>query len=215
MGKIHKYSILTLYIVIIITIISIVSLSCNNSKNTNDILTINTSHYDKISYLDEDSLETLFNKGITAKIIEDSVYFIYNTISDNINDSIVINWGPITSKTNVIDNPRVVKDKNTIKIDFNLSLQNKFNKNIDKIEFYPSWIAYSGSEGFLDVNKLPETIIYIMNNNRNINLPISIIANINEIESKPLFVSIKTLVFYNDKAFEEIITLKVKNTWSN
>lgn len=212
----------TTYITLLYVVAAGIIIACQD-RNHQIGYSFNTSYYDSIPDMTIDSLENLFNKGITAKYLEGETYLVHNTLLKSIEnrDSLgVLDWGPITTESCVYDTKnyykiQLEKSDNILKVDLRISLINKFNKTIYKIIFRPSWISFTSSIGFRDINKLPEIEINFVNGlkyNDHFVLPILWESDPKLVQGNPLLVSSEAIVFYNDnKCFSEIMTFSIED----
>lgn len=211
----------TLYLVTVTTVTIGMLVACNKFETLEYSFDLATP--DQISEIPVDSVQKLFNQGVTVKKFDNKLYFIRNTYDHLIkfeSDSL-IDFGPITidrdSDKSINDcyNFELTKNSSVAKALLKLHLKSVYNGEISKIVFDPAWLSFSSTGGLHDVNILPSVVVNFPNRlveDMYIDVNIPWTTNINLIQGDPIIVSIRLKCYIShDKYFSEVINLNIDN----
>lgn len=217
-------SIITLWILALACLAVMVMEACSNLIKHNNEYVFNTAMYDSIPDLTTDSLESLFNQGITAKHFEGKNYFIINQTDKNITDTCIdaIDWGPLTIDRKINEDRNKFyklefedQADNAVQVKVTINLISKFNGCITKVKYKSSWVSWTPNNGYGSVFTIPDVVTYYptgLNEGGVTRLVLIWEADKNLVKGNPLLVSSEVECFYNDnKTFKEIMTFQIDN----
>lgn len=217
-------SIITTWILAVTCLAIMVMAACGSVTKHNNEYVFNTAMYDSIPNMTVDSLESLFNQGITVKRFEGKNYFIINQTDKNIVDTTVnaIDWGPLTIDRKINEDRnkfyqlefKEEKD-NAVQVKVTINLVSKFNGCITKVKYKSSWVSWTSSNGYGTVYHIPAVVTYYMTGLKENGVTQLVLiwnADRNLVKGNPLLVSSEVECFYNEnKTFKEIMTFQIDN----
>lgn len=222
MMKLNKF-IITTYILVVSSILTYGIISCSDNKESKAYI-FSSVIPDKSETISIDSINYLYDNGITYKNLDGNDYFLANNQDKYINHSLVsevLLWGPITISRDSFykyeSEYKLVKTvkKNKVNVNLGIKFVSKFKGTITKLTFIPSWLAYVEGVGNSKIIDIPNVVINFSDGlTYGKEIPTKFVWTTTKeaISSDPIVISIKVIAEYsNGKQFEEYMLLNVDN----
>jgi hypothetical protein len=202
----------------IIAVAVVTLIACSRSKSIEYIFDISQPDYS--SELSADSINYLFDRGVTVKTYKGHNYYIHNAYEhiDSIGNNEVLDFGPVTfeerfDRANYKLNR--VKTGDITKCLLELPLISKFEGELVRVELEPAWLKFSMYDGLFNVNILPSiTFNFAEKLKKGDKFLVDIPWNMVHADpNMPILVSIKVNCYITDEEyFAEVINLNFRNS---